>query len=354
MSHECIWCEQPAVKRCSGCSVETAWYCGTACQKEHWQFHILDCKPSKGITTAHYLLRDVYRDFIPDHQQTRDDYGFTKALTPANESKLLGLYQGLMKYNNVSAKMLHKWRVQGILNQWVLDTARPAGGIAEEMRRRANLYAGFPDDPTEAQMKRRLSTLAENTVRCYQMCALTLSAFRPSPSDDLWIPFGFCACPDEDSEKELGGLYRILIDPSLPCFGQVTKCSFKELCDAFGSSSLFSLFARHGLGHMANRVANLAEVLRGSPTAHKSVWFLKQFAVSDRDTVGLQQSVAVDYGFVNCTMNGRPDAEKTEMLRKVYNDVFLKAKADPMKLHEAAIKSKIFEFVSRLVEIKAD
>jgi hypothetical protein len=121
-----------------------------ACQRANWPRHIFECSPKKPINTAYYLARAIYADFLPDDPQTLEDYGFNRASTADNRTMLLGLYQGLIKYNEVEPKVMHRWRVKGILveeikaayekmpeqargsyypwflrNQWIIDRKLP-------------------------------------------------------------------------------------------------------------------------------------------------------------------------------------------------------------------------------------
>ena len=77
------------LKLCSGC--RKVYYCSTACQTTNWVFHIFDCKPRDKIKTVYYLARAVYDNLLPEHPQTCEDYGFNRAVTDEEKSKLLGL-----------------------------------------------------------------------------------------------------------------------------------------------------------------------------------------------------------------------------------------------------------------------
>ncbi|KAI0920990.1 hypothetical protein AcW1_004887 [Taiwanofungus camphoratus] len=104
MRHKCVKCGDPATKRCSACTVSTAWYCDTKCQKSDWVAHIFDCNPKREITTADHLALAVDQNLLPEDVQTCMDYGFTRAFTVENRTQLLGLYIGLIKYLGVSPR----------------------------------------------------------------------------------------------------------------------------------------------------------------------------------------------------------------------------------------------------------
>ncbi|KAF4566104.1 hypothetical protein EYR36_011519 [Pleurotus pulmonarius] len=100
-------------KQCSGC--KKVWYCSQACQKSNWVRHIFECQPRQPINTSHHLALAACDKLIPADPQTCIDYGFIRAPTPEARLKLLGVYEVLVVYMNVPARMLHKWRNEGRL-----------------------------------------------------------------------------------------------------------------------------------------------------------------------------------------------------------------------------------------------
>jgi len=295
--------------------------------------------------------------------RTREDYGFTRVI-PEHQSKLLGFYIGLIVHQQVPAKKIEKWRVRGTLieeikaqyekvpegsrggyypwfleNQYVLDISLPIPSTVhtvENMIVRANQYAGLPASCTEEERQRILATWPKSKLSSYQFCAMVLSNSYPGFSIEQWVHFGICTCSDEHAGSDLCHLYHELLNSS----------SFEEFWAAFDTSSLLDLFKRKGLLIRLRLLhPNLQDVLNGSPREFKSVWFLKQFITANDGSVSLQDSAAVDYGFKNCRTQ-----EETNKLWDVYRQVLLEGKADPLKLHAAAISGKIFEFVSGLIK----
>jgi hypothetical protein len=57
--------------------------------------------------------------------------------------------------------------------------------------------------------------------------------------------------------------------------------------------------------------------------------------------------VHVDYGFMNCKTR-----EQSAALKDVYRQFFQHRDGDPMKLHEAAIQGKLFQFVGSILKLK--
>jgi hypothetical protein len=362
MPQICRNCENPATRRCSGCKVSSTWYCGKECQQEHWVIHIFECNPRKPINTAYYLARDCRRDRLPDDHQTCEDYGFSRAFTAENRSKLLGLYIGLFNYLNVSPKMVHSWRLNGTLvekikesfeelpvssrggyypwfleNQYILEETKvvPIDHIHETLLR-AWRYAGEGSpSSTPEEIASVLNTWSESKLACFSLYTWLLSSSHPSPDQFHWVKFGFCVCRDEWSETSVSALYNRLI----------ARCTFQEFYTAYQSSALISLFRTKELGTELRNVRHLEDVLENCPVSNKSVWDLKQYVVASKGV--LIPSVTVDYGFANCRTE-----EETMELKEVYKKFFDHFKSDPIQLHEAAIGGRLFEYVGTFVKLK--
>ncbi|KAH7890143.1 hypothetical protein F5I97DRAFT_642652 [Phlebopus sp. FC_14] len=365
MPRQCHFChgrsddyDEANLKRCSGC--QKVYYCSTSCQKYDWVSHIFDCKPRRPINTADYLALAVRQNLLPQHPQTCDDYGFSRAFDPQDKSKLLGLYIGLIEVMEISPKTIHNWRVRGVLIDEIKlayykipETSR--GGYFPWFLQNEHLLTGGP--PSEAQMRSEgdamilrawqytggnpkdsaesvraaISCLDAEEQKCHALYALLLTKWHPCPSLPIWIDFGFCACEGEEEEMWLGGRYQELI----------SECTFKEFCNAFRSSTLLDLFGAKEI-IMDLISSSVQDVLRGP---HKSVWCLKQVALQDDPNFQVPNPVWFDYGFMNC----KNDSEKRQ-LRRVYKAFFASPGADPLALHEAAIKGKIHGYVSNIVK----
>lgn len=110
---------------CSKC--HEVQYCNRECQRLDWvdrrHKYICETKEAAGKRLEDYFgkklrpnwtvyeLEDLcYSDFIPAQDQTklRRDYGFVNCQSSSDEGKLLGVYQGLIKYIRVDMVELHK------------------------------------------------------------------------------------------------------------------------------------------------------------------------------------------------------------------------------------------------------
>ncbi|KAG1741824.1 uncharacterized protein EDB91DRAFT_316409 [Suillus paluster] len=368
MVRECNACIEPSskLKRCSGC--HKVWYCSITCQKSDWVRHIFACKPRRPINTADHLALAVRNDLLPHDPQTCKDYGFDRALTAENNSKLFGLYIGLIERMDIPAKTINDWRVRGVLveeikaaysqipaqsrggyfpwflqNQHLLTTSPQAATDSQLnderdiMIRRAWHFTGGAETDSPEDIRTSIARMPRDKRMCHLFYELLLSKWYPAPFHSLWIPFGFCSCANEAEEMCLGRLYQ----------GLITKCTFDEFCDAFSSARILNLFHEKGI---SVNVRNLGDALQGHNT-NKSVWSLKQFAIrtdEENAKAAVRSPFAFDYGFMNC----RNDSEK-QALKKVYRTFFERRDADPLALHDAAIHGNIFGYIRSLMKLNA-
>ncbi|KAF9499278.1 hypothetical protein BDN71DRAFT_1503317 [Pleurotus eryngii] len=151
------------------------------------------------------------------------------------------------------------------------------------------------------------------------------------------MTFGLCACTCEEEESILGRRWQDLL----------SKSTFNELCQAYDSGSILSLFRTKKI---LVPTPTIEEFLKGSNSLY-SVWKLKQFVLGTDDSVlRTPRSVWVDYGFINCAS----DTERLH-LKSIYKSVFQSTKypnMDPLELHQACISGKLFDFVGQFYTFK--
>lgn len=266
----------------------------------------------------------------------------------------------------IPPKTIHDWRVRGVLveeikaayyklpadnrggyfpwflqNQNILDPSAAADILrhdqADAMVLRAWRFTGGAETDSPEDIRARLTSMPRDKQSCHVFYTMLLSKWHPAPFDDFWIPFGFCSCVSEEEEMYLGGRYQDLI----------TKCTFDEFHDAFCSARILDLFRKHGIDV---DVRYLADVMQNH-RMNKSVWDLKQFAIrTDKENAedGIVNSIACDYGFMNC----RKDSE-IQALKKVYRTFFERRDADPLALHDAALRGDIFGYLGSLMKLNA-
>jgi len=371
---QCQSCEEERKGKwkCAGCNSKVV-YCSKACQIEDWPSHIFDCYAYRGKTvpSAYHLARSCYQDLHPIDKQTLEDYGFNRAVTPFNRTMLLGLYQGLFKVFDLKPKTIFTWKREGILVQeikkvfeeippqnrgqyypWFLenqDLLDPSLGPSKaskvledfclELVMRAWRYIGgrpLPNSTAINDINIEKATWSDNKSDCFDLCSLVLSDSHPDPSLRIWLSFGFCTTQNQYYEMQLGIAYRTL----------VMKCSFEEFYQAYDSCSLVQFFSSKNI-NLEQFGVHLADLLANSPRMNKSVWNLKQFVVADEPDCVPVPSVKVDYGFFNCR-----NEEEVAQLKEVYKKVFEDSNGDPLKLHEACLQGKIFDYVRTTLKLK--
>ena len=374
-SERCAWCEKERYsnpKRCAGC--RKVWYCSKRCQTDHWKFHVFDCRRGKPIGTVYYLARDMRRDLIPVDHQTRVDYGFERArelLGAGSESELCGLYQGLIRHLEVDLRELRRWQKEGTLvegikrafeaippqnrgayykwfleHPYVLDGSRAPADNGAAMRnaedevhaflRNGWPYAGGSPSDDRRTIENAVRSFPEHKQICFFFCAGLRSQRHPNPVEESWLTFGFVA----GFELEISRWYVELIK----C------CTFEELREAYESSSIPALFARHGNTAVANNQL-FSDVMSGSPRSFKSVWLLKKYvdelaSSSPEKPPRAAQAVVCDYGYGNCR---KPEDQK--LLDELYTKLFAKGGMDPLALHAACLSGELLEFAKGFVKL---
>ena len=348
--------------KCSGCNSKVV-YCSKACQITHWPTHIFDCYAYRGkrVPSAYHLARSCYRDELPTDDQTLEDYGFHRAAWPSNQTMLLGLYRGLFIYFQINPKSVLTWKREGILiqeikkvfegstsldrgqyypwfleHQYLLDPSVDSTKVKEVIRLEAAMRAwrhigGRPLHSSTAwnDIILEKATWPEHKQDCFDLCTMLLSKAHPNPSLRSWLSFGFCTTQNQYYEKRLGVAYSML----------VVNCSFEEFYQAYDSCSLIQLFSSKNIS-LEPFGSHLADFLANSPHMNKSVWDLKQFVLAETSDSNPIPSVTADYGFFNC----QNEAEVAQ-LKEAYKKFFEDSSGDPLKLHEACLQGKIYDYV---------
>ncbi|CAE6480215.1 unnamed protein product [Rhizoctonia solani] len=366
---ECDHCEaeRSDLSACSGC--RRAWYCGSGCQKADWKFQRLRCLPPSKLTSADRLAIAAIADFLPNENdvQVFRDYGIARAQVPRSENYLLGLFQGMIRYGEVDPREIHRQRLAGTLidfikqhyekipiqarggyypwflkNQHLLEPPEfvdmSSIALNDDSIQQTWIFIGGPASDNLAHIKSRVQVWPKEKRAAFRFVQFLLHAgFQLSPDLPEWIHFGFCGCKSRDEEANLWNSYIKLIK----------AVSFEKFHAAYNSSSLPALFSANEL-----TIKNpfILDILGGTPRVNKSVWDLKQFALGDYQK--LIPSVTVDYGFMNC---GDPQSQETESvihsLKQVYKRVFTAPNANPLKLHEACLQGKLFQYVRGVVQV---
>jgi hypothetical protein len=193
-----------------------------------------------------------------------------------------------------------------------------------------------------------LESIPESKRNVFAFYVTMLSDRIPIIEDIDWIDLGFCSCKSgndilrKSEERRLADLYRELI---------IQKgCMVDEFHDAYLSGSIIDLLKRKCGSDKCKWLSENKIEIRGYNKSIKSVYYLKQYALSE--SAKLQSSVDVDYGFMNC----RTEDEKRQ-LKHIYRKLIKTSQFDPQDLHEACIAGKIFDYVRSILpneELKSD
>jgi len=349
--------ERMTTRRCSRCHGK--WYCSLSCEEADVYSHRFAC--SRGaITTADMLLRDCFADQLPEDPQVREDFGFVRCRNKTEESHLCGLYQGIFKLFDVDAAELHRWRIEGILAEKIIETfsAHPKdsrGGYYPWFLRNQHVLdqqhqAVRDEDDPDLHVQRMLAkarpylspwdrnTPVQDLVpwakqNCFFFLALLLDSALPPPRMphlDLWYDFGFAVCcANLHDESTLANVYQNLLLGNRPIrdyfasLGSGTTftpadfptCTFEQFWKAWEAGTLMDLFDTYGnYGGRASygesidfQFPDLREFLSypGGPGSviRPSVWRLRQFLAVEGTGANLFtvaptiSRAAIEYGF---------------------------------------------------------
>jgi hypothetical protein len=352
------------------------------------------------LDSADYLISACFGVHIPTDSSTCDDFGFTKVFTASERSRLWFLYallidSGLVNWDSRRLLDLRERNVLGesikcicsantrdpilracslwvVKNQHVFDATSPCldkKAIVLEGLRRAWRQIGLEDASDQTILETASTKWSKAQSEAFVLYASVLLGVTPSGGiNDIWIDFGFCACPNASSEEYLLKVYRVLME----------SCSFEEFCRAFESRQLLELLQKYVWNKDARRksrsssgddveelefvlhepkiydpnyhretIPHLASVLERGSAHCDAVWRLKQFVLSDESLPW--SSVITQYGFFNC----RNTRQRFE-LKEVYKKLLIGSRAiDPMDLQSASKWNEIFKFACNVIPLPA-
>ncbi|KAI6138605.1 hypothetical protein BKA82DRAFT_4234313 [Pisolithus tinctorius] len=348
-SGECENCELETARKCSKC--RGPWLCSERCEDE-WDYHghTFKCAIGRPLDTADYLVRACWTDWLGDlDEDTKEDFGFAKFTSVYDVQKLFGLYVGLTRMG-VRTRELHKWQTEGTLAENITAKyeaipERHRGGYYPWFRENLHIFnsrGGPPDflavarpylDSADRE-KEPHQLVPEAKRKSFILYALLLNGYHPNPSiepdticKELYFEFGFVTGRGSEGEQVLPWVYRKLIP----------ECTFTEFWTAFQSNNLVALMDTKGLGPERKQVQHFEAFMKikGNEWC-PTVWHLRLFVHSPN--VDPPRYVTVDYGFFNCKT-----VEEKFSLKGVYKELL--ARVDPMELHAACIKGKLYDFV---------
>ncbi|MCJ1381973.1 hypothetical protein MMC17_005085 [Xylographa soralifera] len=337
------------------------------------------CAPGRPLNTADWLDLALVSDIFPDDPQTREDYGFALTRSFHEESKLLGLYKGLM-YMDITSQQIHQWRVEGSLvvkiheyylripsthrggyypwfveNQHLLDTTKiPKIAPENKLQWCMEEARSFLEPEDRSKLFADLQPGVKKDS--FFLLAMTMQGAHPPPELEIYYEFGFCTCIGEYQEQRLGALYQRLF------FGQrhvpdgfielsrsqnsfkPERCTFSEFWRAYANGSLPQLFDAKGLREerlQFNHLEAFLAIAPGSAQGQPSVWTLNRFLALKEDFQA-PLPVLVDYGFIHC----ETPLQRME-LKSFYEKVL--SHGDALDLNAACLRGEIFEYAIRVL-----
>jgi hypothetical protein len=362
MPRECAYCPAAAAKKCASCG--KAYYCSQKCQRADWKHHIFNCDPPREINTAYRLCRAVFKNQLPEDEETQADYGFSRTTDARESQKLLGLYIGLFLYSNVDPRDVHRWRKNGNLLQeirriydakppssrggyypWILENqhildpnTNSTFNPLEFQLKKTWAYIGGDPNPPYPDQDRIIESWSEKRRQVWVLYYNILAGYHPPPDQMVWVEFGFCICRSELEESSLAMFYTDII---------ISKgCPFDEFVAVHTNSSIPSLFPKYAADSEWANNQRLRQLLEESPI--KSVWRLKAYVYQTIEQHEMLVSFRMDYGIINC----RGVVALLQLLKDTYKRVFEHQDGDPDKLHEEAMQGTTFDYVDGLLKLK--
>ncbi|KZT41009.1 hypothetical protein SISSUDRAFT_1126761 [Sistotremastrum suecicum HHB10207 ss-3] len=360
---ECTMCQTPTKKTCHGCS--TTPYCSTTCQKQHWMVHIIEFdRPGREITTADRLAAMVLSGKATSDRSTVSDYGFFNISSLEDCDILCRVYLDVFTILNIKPKTIHRWRLDNTLYanllrayddagtkpdlphyQWLLQ--HPEKFLPEAVDCPAHIFAyqvmgkvwkdigATPRNPSRTDMEREMKKWPPHQQLCFNFYISIYNGYTHSKRDaEKWIKFGFCV--NDEAGCWDGPLQSIYV--------QLTqRCTFREFCKAFRTSSLAALMDKHGLREQRVSMPGAGDVerfLSQSPNHIPAVWRLKSYADRPDQIPSLD---IIPFGIMNCST----EKEILHLLR-LYTILFAKLDVSPYRLQYAAEQDCLYRFVMNL------
>lgn len=410
---------ETASKLCAGClDVETsrrcshcggALFCSQACEQRMGLEHLLICN-MREVTSADYLYDDVLADELPKDPQVRQDYWFDRCQHNSEETRLFGLFIGLLKYHydRITREELHQWRsnpggnpslVARIVEKFEQLPENNRGGYFPwflENRTRFELPDGhhsIPRPPSpetqiqNMQVKARKYLAPEDQhkevkdltpyakMHCFLFYGMAADHSHPPPinSDDCqwWFDFGFVVCHDQHEERELGSMYSQMIVGSTPReenarsigswnLAKRTKvdpaCSFDDFWKAWERGTLMTIFDKCWPSSPEEEtwltprddLLGRLRVFFEAERPRPSIWMLRHFLALESASV--ESSIPeIARAARDYGFSERLDTRTTMELKEFYVQLF--KKAETLAIHQERLKGNLVQFAEGYVDI---
>ncbi|KAI9044531.1 nucleic acid/nucleotide deaminase domain-containing protein [Aspergillus affinis] len=203
--------------------------------------------------------------------------------------------------------------------------------------------------PDQANMQKQAEDLLPSEkLECFDLLASICHMDRLHPTEDVWYDFGFFVCRNELEETMLANLYsrllvsnkffNTLVSNDMRSGPKPDTATFSEFWQAYQSCKLIQLMDSKGLASERKMLPCLEAFLSVPRRYSQSIWLLKQFIAIDKPAESPPcREVEDDYGFKNCQ-----SIAETRILMEIYKKLLLKA--DPLEIHDACHRGRLFEF----------
>ncbi|KAH9833665.1 uncharacterized protein C8Q71DRAFT_772010 [Rhodofomes roseus] len=365
----CAKCARYATKRCKGCTLSSANYCGRDCQEHDWPEHKFECNAKCGqLDEADRLVRAVHRHHIPDDIDTLEEYGFVLAARIGNLHELFDFWVDFIVTLEIPAKSLRQWRRNRVLCQvielgyaktglagrsqpfkwyqrhrWIVE---PSLGIPRrdvEQKQQAAIarfcrWTGLPD-PDHPDIDAIKRTWPVSQKLCFDLCEHIFRHIGFLPPTDIWTQFGFCVCRNDHEVRTLEDVYRRLCQLH----------TFDEIWLTYEESALGSLVEPLLSSCGWHKREELLDVLQIPSYLGRSmaIWQLKGVIAIDSDTYLVHEShlpLSKLYGFCNAESIG-----DIRELKRLYRRLLWDANIRPLRLHEIAVKGELYRFAKSIL-----
>lgn len=222
---------------------------------------------------------------------------------------------------------------------------RPARDAEQPTSSNAELILAFIKAEEVAKVPRKLEVqgqavdLTRITTKSEQatnyLRSVVLRGDLLAVGTNAYYSFGFSTTRNADEERDLGGLYRALLEDAPD-----SKTAFCRLAHALATNTIVSLLDSEGWGDLFRaQIPQLESFLRTPPAKRTSVWRLIQY-IRIEDYTEPAAVLKRDYGFQFCRMH-----QECDVLKAIYTRIL--AKCTPKELHEACKHGRTAELAQQ-------
>ncbi|KAG4262826.1 hypothetical protein FPRO03_10189 [Fusarium proliferatum] len=383
-------------------------FCNEKCERKMPLSHLLKCN-MRQVTSADYLYQGVLEDIVPTDLQVRQDYWLDRCQTSHEESHLLGLFAGLLRYHHypITREELHQWRsdlggnaylATKIVEKFEELPKGSTGGYFPwflRHRKRFELTANDKSIPHRPGPERQLQNMQDKArkylapedqnkdfkdlspfskMHCFAFYGITIVNSYPPPmnlNSCYWFDFGFVVCQDRHEEETLSRMYNTMLfgslsrleyeeslQSSIPATFTEKKdpaCTFDEFWEAWEKRDLMTIFSRCWPGSTTQKPFRTAEndilgrlrVFIEAEAPRPSIWKLRHFLAID--DISVESAVTeLAEAAKDYGFSETLDTRTTIELKEFYMKLF--KEAEPLEIHTGRMEGILLQFAERHVD----